>query len=239
MRCSERLLTTATLMSLMSMSCGGSMPPASPTVPSSTATLVSATMSGANVTLASVGQTSQIVVTGTFSDGTTTDITKDTAISSSDPAIATANSNDLVTAWGPGTAVLTAIYQRNPVHPLTSGTITVLSGPASNAGVAPTLISPANGSSLPNGCASGCTEPTWTFSWTRVTGATAYHLLVFAPSASFAAVDAAGITDTTYGSRVNGAVIASNQNGWTWMVQAQVNGVYQAWSVVGTFNVLP
>jgi hypothetical protein len=196
-------------------------------------------MSGANVTLTSVGQTSQIVVTGTFSDGTTADITRDAAVSSSDPTIASANSNDLVTAWGQGTAVLTAIYQRNPIRPLTSGTIIVLNGPASNTTLAPSLRSPANGSSLPNGCSSGCTEPTWTFSWTPVAGATAYHLLVHGPSASFPVVDVAGITDTTYASPEQGAVIAANQNGWTWMVQAQVNGVYQAWSVTGTFNVLP
>jgi hypothetical protein len=62
-------------------------------------------MSGANVTLASVGQTTQVVVTGMFSDGTSADITKDTGISSSDLTVASANPNDLVTAWGQGTAV--------------------------------------------------------------------------------------------------------------------------------------
>jgi hypothetical protein len=197
-------------------------------------------MSGANVTLASVGLTTQIVVTGTFSDGTTADITRDTGISSSDLTVASANATALVTAWGQGTAVLTAIYQRNPVHALASGTVTVLSGPPTDATFAPSLTSPANGTSLPNGCfGSGCTEPMWTFSWTPVTNATAYHLVVYGPSATFSSADVAGITDTTYGYRIPGEVIAANLNGWTWRVQAQVNGVYRPWSVPGTFNVLP
>lgn len=191
------------------------------------------------MTLASVGRTTQIFVTGTFSDGTMVDITKDAPVSSSDPTIATANANGLVTAWGQGTAVLTAIYQRNPVHAVASGTVTVLSGPPSTASVAPILLSPTDGSSLPNGCVGGCNEPTWTFSWSPVTGATAYHLEVYGPSATFPDVDVAGITDATYGSAEKGAVIPANQNGWTWRVQAQVNGVYQAWSRTGTFNVLP
>jgi hypothetical protein len=196
-------------------------------------------MSGANVTLASVGQTSQIAVTGTFSDGTTADITKNTAVSTSDLTIASADSNALVTAWGQGTAVLTAIYQRNPVHALASGTVVVLSGPSPDSSLAPLLTSPTNGSSLPNGCASGCTEPTWTFSWTPVAGATAYHLVVLAPTATLPDTDVAGITNTTYAHLVQGGVIAANLNGWTWRVQAQVNGVYRTWSIAGTFNVLP
>jgi hypothetical protein len=72
-----------------------------------------------------------------------------------------------------------------------------------------------------------------------VTNATAYHLVVHGPSATFPSADAAGITDTTYSYRVPGEVIAANQKGWIWMVQAQVNGVYRTWSASGTFNVLP
>jgi hypothetical protein len=151
--------------------------------------------------------------------------------------VATANGNDLVTAWSQGTAELTAIYQRNPVHPLTSGRVVVLSGPAPDGTLAPSLTTPTNGTSLPNGCGSGCA---WTFSWTPVPGATAYHLLVRGPSATFPLVDITGITDTTYGyPNNNGGVIAANRNGWTWMVQAQINGVYHTWSPPGTFNVLP
>jgi len=243
---SARLVAAATLWSLTSISCGGSTPsPSAPTSASTStapATLVSATMSGANVTLTSVGQTTQIVVTGRFSDGTTADITRDTGISSSDFSVASANPTALVTAWGPGTAVLTAIYQRNPVRALASGTVTVLSGPPADAAFAPTLTSPADGATLPNGCgSSGCNTSKWTFSWTPVTNATAYHLVVHGPSpaAEFALVDYAGITDTTFSLNQQGIVYPPNTNGWTWTVQAQVNGVFRTWSVARTFNVTP
>jgi hypothetical protein len=231
------------VVAAMSISCGSSTSTPSPTTPSSSspaaATVVSATMSGANVTLASVGQTSQIVVTGTFSDGTTADITSSTAVSTSDLTVASANLSGLVTAWGQGTAVLTAIYERNPVHALTSGTVTVLNGPSTEPSLAPILTSPTNGSSFPNGCAGSCTEPTWTFSWTPVAGATAYHLVVLGATATLPAVDVAGITNTTYANHPLGVLIPADLNGWTWRVQAQVNGVYRTWSLVGTFNVLP
>jgi hypothetical protein len=199
-----------------------------------------------------VGQSTQLVVTGTFNDGTFQDITTSTGISSSNENIATVAQSGLVTAWASGTATLTVTYQFPPPHSTpnptfeagqslhTTGTVTVLSGPPNNAVLVPTLLSPMNGAVLPNGCGTvNCSEPTWTFTWSPVPGAAFYHIRVAGGTAEFPIVDATDVTSTSYSFLQMGSVGNSNLQGWQWMVQASVNGVYQAWSAAGTFSVAP
>jgi len=98
-----RRLWFAALVVLLS-ACGGKS--STPTTP--TATLSSATMAGATATLSAVGQTSQIVVTGTYSDGSTKDITAQTSFVSDNSSVATVSGSGLVTAVSNGTASITA-----------------------------------------------------------------------------------------------------------------------------------
>jgi|SRR5579864_4204477 len=245
----------ALMVSALAVGCGSS--PATPTTPAMPSRaplheLVSATLAPTSVMFASVGQTAQVVVTGTFNDGTTQDITTSTGISSSNDNVATVAQSGLVTAWASGTATLTVTYQWPPPNSTpnpsfeagqslhTTGAVTVLSGPPNNPVLVPTLLSPMNGAVLPNACRPiNCPEPTWTFTWSPVPGAAFYHILVMHSGAEFPIVDATGMTSTTYAEVQSGDVANNNLQGWQWMVQASVNGVYQAWSAAGTFSIAP
>lgn len=137
---------------VFAVSCGSSPAPTTPSPsPAPLHELMSATLAPATVTLASVSQTAQVVVTGTFNDGTTQDITTSTAISSSNDNVATVAQSGLVTAWGSGTATLTVTYQWPPPNSTpnpgfqagqslhATGAVTVLSGPPNNAVLVPTV----------------------------------------------------------------------------------------------------
>ena len=84
---------------------------------------------------------------------------------------------------------------------------------------------------LPNGCTTCPPAANWTFTWSAVPGATAYHLDV----GSF--VDMPGIVGKTY-EFVPGGVVAPNLQA-QWSVRAAVQGTYQAWSPANTFSIQP
>ena len=227
----------------------GCSPTAPTPAPIASAYVLSATIVPAAVAVASVGQTAQVTVMGQFSDGSTRDITTSTSISSSNEGVATVAQSGLVTAWAPGTTQLTATFQHDPPgscvclqdQPI-AGTplgppipVTVVAGPPSSSILMPTLVSPANNAVLPNCGPTSCAAQ-WVFTWAVVPGATSYHVNVKGGTAIFPVVDASGLTATTY-QMPAGVVADSNLQGWTWMVQALVNGVYQPWSATGTFSV--
>jgi hypothetical protein len=99
--------------SLLMFGCGGGSPApsasSSPSVP--TLSSIQESPSGAPV---QVGNTQQFTATGTFSDGSTKDISYSVSWKSSDTAVATINSTGLVTAAALGNSTITA----------TSGSIT-------------------------------------------------------------------------------------------------------------------
>jgi hypothetical protein len=78
---------------------GGSSP--------STSSLVSISVTPANPSVP-VGVTKQFTASGTYSDGTSHDITTQVTWSSSNTSVATVNSSGLATAVGAGTATITA-----------------------------------------------------------------------------------------------------------------------------------
>jgi hypothetical protein len=109
---------------VMAMACGGSSSstPTTPTAPTPTTTFVAIT---GTVSLTSTNPTSQLKATATLSNGTTQDVSAQAAWQSSNQAVATASASGLVTAVGPGTASISAVYQGK------TGTllISVLNGP--------------------------------------------------------------------------------------------------------------
>lgn len=222
------------------VACGGS--PQAPTTPT-VVTLSSVTLNGLGTTLA-VGQTSQLTVTGNYSDGSHKDLTGQSNFASANQAVASVNLSGLLTAWAGGSTTITA-QPRNPAvlnFQNQSSQITVASGPASTPDLIPTLLNPIDGGSLPNNCPKDPCNVIWTFNWTPIANATAYHLNVIHQGASFPILDVAEIPDASYQldiSAIGGGFTNSNLQDWHWMVQAKVNGVYQAWSSVNSFSILP
>src|ERR1700722_13314783 len=66
--------------------------------------------SAASATL-TPGATTRLEITATEPDGTTVDVTAQAAFTTSNPKVATVDSNGIVTAVAPGTAVITAQYK--------------------------------------------------------------------------------------------------------------------------------
>lgn len=67
-----------------------------------------------NTTLSSVGTTTQLIITATFADGTTSDVTKFTSgtnYATSNPAVATVSPDGLVTAVSSGTSIISAMNE--------------------------------------------------------------------------------------------------------------------------------
>jgi trimeric autotransporter adhesin len=84
--------------------CGGSSPSKQITPP--TATLQGISLTGCSGSL-TIGATLQCTATGTYSDGTTKNITSTVTWTSSNAAVATVNSAGVITGAGAGTAVIT------------------------------------------------------------------------------------------------------------------------------------
>jgi uncharacterized protein YjdB len=89
--------------------CGGGSSKSNTQSTSATKTLSSIAVSGKNSAKSVVaGTTLQLVAVGTYSDGTTADITSQVTWSTSDPAVATANVSGLLTAVKAGSVIASA-----------------------------------------------------------------------------------------------------------------------------------
>lgn len=103
----------------------------------------------------------------------------------------------------------------------------------------PSLISPAEGAVLDNGCTNRSDTMEWEFRWSEVPGATNYHLYVYSRLGSNP-VDEPALTSTSYRYDAGRNYIEDRWNqGWRWRVRARVNGVWQEWSPERTFTVEP
>ena len=102
----------------------------------------------------------------------------------------------------------------------------------------PTLISPAVGELMDNGCKPKADGITWDFDWSDVTGATAYHLKVFKNPALPLINNMSVLTSSYhYVSAPHDHIINSNLSNWRWMVRAKVHGTWGAWSAPRVFRV--
>jgi hypothetical protein len=102
---------------------------------------------------------------------------------------------------------------------------------------APTLISPANGAVMDNGCKDRSNGITWDFDWSDVPGATAYHLRVWRNPALPVINDMNVPSSSFHYDSPQTYVINSNLNGWRWRVRAKVHGTWGPWSIVRSFRV--
>jgi hypothetical protein len=101
----------------------------------------------------------------------------------------------------------------------------------------PTLVSPANGAVMDNGCLDKSNGITWDFDWNDVAGATQYHLRVWR-NPNLPLVNDMNIQQSSYHyDSPQSYIINSNLNGWRWMVRAKVHGVWGGWSEVRFFRV--
>lgn len=103
----------------------------------------------------------------------------------------------------------------------------------------PELLSPAEFEVMDNGCSSQTDFVEWSFEWSRVPDAKAYHLFVQRAGAKYPVINAQGVKKTSY-TRKNIAFIApQNATGWKWKVRALVNGEWRDWSDEREFSVEP
>ncbi|HJW72844.1 MAG TPA: Ig-like domain-containing protein [Geothrix sp.] len=99
-------LLLAGLCSLLMTACGGGSSP-TPQTPPASATLTTLVLAPASVTLAP-GGTRQLTATGTYSDGTSRDLSATVSWTSTAPAIATVSNTGLAAAMSAGTATIAA-----------------------------------------------------------------------------------------------------------------------------------
>jgi hypothetical protein len=92
-----------------------------------------------------MGLDKQFIATGTYADGTSSDITNSTTWSSADPAVATINASGLATGFVTGSTVITASVSSSPNIPAATTTLMVTDAMLTALAITPTNPSIANG----------------------------------------------------------------------------------------------
>jgi hypothetical protein len=103
----------------------------------------------------------------------------------------------------------------------------------------PTLISPAEGAELDNGCDPAEENIEWDFDWSDVSGATKYHLYVQHTGSPLPLIDDQEVTASEYHYVGSGYIHNMNRFDWIWKVRALVSGIWSEWSVERSFDVEP
>ena len=103
----------------------------------------------------------------------------------------------------------------------------------------PSLLTPAAGAALDNGCRSRANRVAWEFDWTDVRGATAYHLYVIGAAATVPAIDAANLTASSHRNESASLVADADRLGWRFKVRALVAGEWGPWTSERTFDLEP
>ena len=111
--------------------------------------------------------------------------------------------------------------------------------PAQLTGCVPTLLSPATGALLDNGCFDFSNPIVWDFAWSECPGADLYHLHVIGPNATIPVIDNLDLTATTYHSERTAWIDDARVHGWRWRVASRQRGVWNDWSAERTFEVEP
>jgi hypothetical protein len=102
----------------------------------------------------------------------------------------------------------------------------------------PSLISPVEGQLMDNGCLDRSDSIDWSFDWSDLSGATAYHLYVKHPDAPLPVIDENNISSSFYNYQAAQSYISNLfRLGRIWRVRAFVNGSWGEWSIERTFDV--
>lgn len=94
----------------------------------------------------------------------------------------------------------------------------------------PTLVSPADGAVLDNGCSQPQESPVWNFDWVVCDRASTYHLQIMKDGAAIPLFNDSTLTSTSYRFSESGYVTNDNLLGWKWRVRARVRGLWSAWA---------
>lgn len=104
----------------------------------------------------------------------------------------------------------------------------------------PVLLTPQAGAVVDNGCENRTDGTLWSFEWSEVPGATCYHIFVKNRGAKNPVVDDDRVVANAY-TKIGRKTYVINKylTGWTWKVQAKVNGEWGHWSEEREFSVEP
>ncbi len=138
---SSGLATSASLGSATVTASFGGQSASTTAVQVSPATLVSLALSPTSASIAN-GTTQQLRATGTYSDGSTQDLTGTVIWVSANPAVATVSASGLAAAVGPGSTQIGATYQGQTAN---GGSFTVTPATLSSISITPTSASLAKG----------------------------------------------------------------------------------------------
>ena len=103
----------------------------------------------------------------------------------------------------------------------------------------PTLLTPAEGAKMDNGCTIRDNGILWEFDWSDCANAESYELVVQLRSEGEPRIDDPELTTSSYTQLEDRVVPESARNGWFWKVRAKVNGVYGDWTPERNFDVEP
>ncbi|TLM59586.1 MAG: hypothetical protein FDZ69_14130 [Deltaproteobacteria bacterium] len=103
----------------------------------------------------------------------------------------------------------------------------------------PRLLSPADDAIVDNGCLSRQDDMTWEFDWAEVRNAARYRLIVQRVGAAQPVIDLVTRESFHRATAAGGYVIDSNRYGWEWKVQAEIDGVFDEFSMARAFDVEP
>lgn len=101
----------------------------------------------------------------------------------------------------------------------------------------PTLISPANGTVMDNGCRDKSNGVIWDFDWSDVPDATAYDIRVWHYLGIPWIRKTSLVTSDYHHESPQDYFSKSTLIGWRWMVRAKVGSVWGPWSRVGFFRI--
>lgn len=103
----------------------------------------------------------------------------------------------------------------------------------------PSLVIPAEGTELDNGCSDRSDLLSWNFDWTEFFGVTNYHLVVWHAGSAEPVVNRDDLTLSEFTHSEYAYVIESNRYDWHWKVRAKSGSVWGPWSEERSFDVEP
>lgn len=103
----------------------------------------------------------------------------------------------------------------------------------------PSLLAPAEGAKMDNGCANRSNGILWEFDWSDCASATSYEIYVKLRNAQEPLFDKSNLGTSSFTVLEDRIVTEEFRIGWFWKVRANVNGTWGNWSAEQNFDVEP